>query len=145
LQLEKRKEKRELAEEEIKKAQESGDQEALARFSKVPIYLFPNITYTNCSQRTVRVTQKHNEDAKKLLKLMGVPIVEAPCEAEAQCAAMAKAGLVRYFWNSIKPLFMIARCYWVLKLILPGVRHRFGRYGLSYTWNTNSTSTFDIF
>ena len=29
-----------------------------------------------------------------LLKLMGMPVVEAPCEAEAQCAALAKAGKV---------------------------------------------------
>ena len=33
------------------------------------------------------------EDAKKLLILIGVPVVEAPCEAEAQCAALVKAGL----------------------------------------------------
>jgi flap endonuclease-1 len=42
----------------------------------------------------VQVTQEHNEDCKKLLQLMGVPIIVAPSEAEAQCAAMAKAGLV---------------------------------------------------
>ena len=36
-----------------------------------------------------------NEDAKKLLRLMGVPVVEAATEAEAQCAALCKAGKVR--------------------------------------------------
>jgi flap endonuclease-1 len=44
------------------------------------------------NKRTVRVTKDHNEDAKKLLRLMGVPVVEAPCEAEAQCCALVSAG-----------------------------------------------------
>jgi flap endonuclease-1 len=34
------------------------------------------------------------EDAKTLIKLMGMPIIEAPTEAEAQCAVMCRAGLV---------------------------------------------------
>ncbi|KAK3409316.1 hypothetical protein EUGRSUZ_J01445 [Eucalyptus grandis] len=44
------------------------------------------------SKRTMKVTQHHNEDCKKLLKLMDLPVVEAPSEAEAQCAALCKAG-----------------------------------------------------
>lgn len=42
----------------------------------------------------LQVTAEHNEDCKKLLRLMGVPVIDAPSEAEAQCAAMAKAGVV---------------------------------------------------
>jgi flap endonuclease-1 len=45
-------------------------------------------------KRTIKVTPQHNEECKRLLRLMGVPVVEAPCEAEASCAALAKAGLV---------------------------------------------------
>lgn len=33
------------------------------------------------------------EDAKKLLGLMGTPIIQAPGEAEAQCAEVVKMGL----------------------------------------------------
>ncbi|BFZ57916.1 Elongation of fatty acids protein 2 [Savitreella phatthalungensis] len=46
------------------------------------------------SRRTVRVTRQHNEEAKLLLKLMGIPYVEAPCEAEACCARLAREGKV---------------------------------------------------
>ncbi|KAF3927174.1 hypothetical protein ABW20_dc0102574 [Dactylellina cionopaga] len=46
------------------------------------------------SRRTVRVTREHNDECKRLLKLMGVPYLDAPCEAEAQCAVLAKAGKV---------------------------------------------------
>ncbi|KAE8372940.1 flap endonuclease 1 [Aspergillus bertholletiae] len=46
------------------------------------------------SRRTVRVTRDHNAECKRLLKLMGIPYIDAPTEAEAQCAALARAGKV---------------------------------------------------
>ncbi|KAL5717201.1 Elongation of fatty acids protein 2 [Ranunculus cassubicifolius] len=46
------------------------------------------------SKRTVKVTRQHNNDCKKLLRLMGIPVVEASSEAEAECAALCKTGKV---------------------------------------------------
>lgn len=42
----------------------------------------------------MRVTREHNEECKRLLRLMGVPVLDAPSEAEAQCAQLCKDGLV---------------------------------------------------
>ena len=47
------------------------------------------------SKRTVRVTREHNEECRTLLRLMGVPVLEAPGEAEAQCSQLCKDNLVR--------------------------------------------------
>ena len=43
-------------------------------------------------KRSVRATREQSEEVKKLLTLMGIPVVQAPCEAEATCAAYVKAG-----------------------------------------------------
>lgn len=50
--------------------------------------------YNKINKRTIRVTKEHNEEVKTLLRLMGVPVIEAPSEAEAQCSKMCKDNLV---------------------------------------------------
>ena len=75
--LDKRKELKNNAEEEKEKALESGDLEMAKRMAG----------------RSIKITAEMMDDAKKLLRLMGTPVIEAPGEAESQCAVLTKQGL----------------------------------------------------
>ncbi|AAL81538.1 flap endonuclease-1 [Pyrococcus furiosus DSM 3638] len=77
-ELEKRREAREEAEEKWREALEKGEIEEARKYA----------------QRATRVNEMLIEDAKKLLELMGIPIVQAPSEGEAQAAYMAAKGSV---------------------------------------------------
>ncbi|MCE4621511.1 MAG: flap endonuclease-1 [Desulfurococcales archaeon] len=46
------------------------------------------------AQATGRLTNEMVEEAKRLLQAMGMPVVQAPAEGEAQAACMASAGKV---------------------------------------------------
>lgn len=77
-ELAKRSDRRAEAQKGLDVATESGNTEDIDRFNK----------------RLVRATKQHSEDCKELLRLMGVPVLTAPCEAEATCAELAKNGKV---------------------------------------------------
>ena len=49
-----------------------------------------------------RVTKKHNDDVKNLLRLMGAPVVEAEGEAEAFCCALVHAGTCDYVLGCVE-------------------------------------------
>lgn len=76
-ELAKRAEAKKAAEEAAKKAEEDGDLELAEKFAR----------------RVNRITPEMLAACKTLVRAMGVPAVEAPCEAEAQCAELVKHGL----------------------------------------------------
>jgi len=77
-ELQKRKEAREDAQKKMEEAKKEDNQAVVVQMER----------------RLTKVTPEHVAQTKRLLKLMGVPVITATCEAEATCAEMNKKGLV---------------------------------------------------
>ncbi|MBW9219993.1 flap structure-specific endonuclease, partial [Methanothermococcus sp. SCGC AD-155-N22] len=73
---EERRKMKEKAEEEYRRAKEEGKLEEMYKYAKRVNYLDSKII----------------DNSKRLLKLMGIPYIEAPSEGEAQCSYMVKKG-----------------------------------------------------
>lgn len=73
-----REEKKKIAEEKFKEAVEAEDVETAYKYSK----------------QTIRLTKDMIDEAKELLSAMGLPVIQAPSEAEAQASYMCKKGNV---------------------------------------------------
>ena len=75
---ENRSQKKKEAEKKLKDAREREDGDDVLKYSK----------------QTVRVTPEIMESSKKLLTAMGLPVVQSPCEADAQGAYLCREGKV---------------------------------------------------
>jgi flap endonuclease-1 len=73
-----RKKRKEAADEKLSEALDKGDTENALKYAGM----------------SVRVTPQMTADAKRLIQCLGLPVIEAPSEAEAQCSVLAKAGKV---------------------------------------------------
>ena len=79
-EIESRREQRETYEEQLEVAREEGDAVAIAQLES----------------RTQRLTPTIQETSRELLRLLDVPIVEAPAEGEAQAAHVVRRGDADY-------------------------------------------------
>ena len=71
-----RAERKKEADAELEAALEAGDAEEIRK----------------AAHRTARATPQMNADVQELLRLLGCPVILAPSEAEASCAALVNAG-----------------------------------------------------
>jgi len=76
-EIQRRKEQKEIAKEKLEKATEAGDIALMHRYS----------------QQTVKITDEIISESKRLLKALGIPIIQANSEGEAEAALMASNGL----------------------------------------------------
>ena len=76
--LKQRKQRKEDAEKGKSEAKDEGDMERALKLSN----------------QTVKIDQQMTNDAKRLVQLLGLPMIEAPSEAEATCSILAKSGKV---------------------------------------------------
>ncbi len=77
---EEREYRKQIAEEKFKEAKEEQNEELMLRYSK----------------QSIRVNNEMIQESKELIQALGLPVIQAPSEAEAQCAFMGEKGDVDY-------------------------------------------------
>lgn len=77
---EEREYRKQLAEEKFQDAKEEHDEKLMLRYSK----------------QSIRLNREMIEESKELIKYLGLPVIQAPSEAEAQAAFMNERGDVDY-------------------------------------------------
>ena len=71
---EEREYRKQIAEEKLEKAKEEGDEPSMLRYSK----------------QSIRIKKEMMDESKKLIQYLGLPVIQAPSEAEAQAAFMGE-------------------------------------------------------
>lgn len=71
---ERRRAVKEIAEEKFEEAEEAGNKELMLKYAKM----------------STRMTSEMVRESKELLSAMGLPVIQAPSEAEAQCSLICK-------------------------------------------------------
>lgn len=77
-EIERRKEAKRIAQGKFEKAKEEGDEEQMRKYGG----------------RFVKLTDKIIEESKLLLEALGIPVVQAPGEGEAEAADLSRSGRV---------------------------------------------------
>ena len=76
-EIEERRKAKDIAQEKFEQAKEKGDIEGMRRYAS----------------QTARLTDKIIEESKELIKAMGIPVIQAESEGEAEAALMASTSL----------------------------------------------------
>ena len=109
-EVERRRDEREKAEERLAEARERGDAVDAARLEA----------------RTQRLTDVIQETSRELLRRLGVPVVEAPAEGEAQASHMARRGDVDYVGSEDYDTLLFGAPYTLRQLTSKGDPERMG-------------------
>jgi flap endonuclease-1 len=109
-EVSRRREAREEAEERLSEARERGDAVAAARLEA----------------RTQRLTDVIQETSRELLRLLDVPVIEAPAEGEAQASYMARKDAVDYVGSEDYDTLLFGAPYTLRQLTSKGNPERMG-------------------
>ena len=77
-EIKKRKEAKEIAEQKYKEAKDKKDIKEMKKYSS----------------RTVKITSEIIDQSKEILRALGIPVIQAPSEGEAEAASLARQGKV---------------------------------------------------